>query len=196
MFKKYSGEVWLHAYVNPNAQPLSHNTTQVVEDMLVFNDDSWPTSVEDLVDFGNDAIDRLTNWFAPLLQKTGCKTDVISEEWFSLKVLVNTTFHDKDYASLWGIMLTKAPYKDDFQNIFHLLEIMLVLPISAVLCERAVSGQKRIKSSLHISLGSSTLQDLIRITAEGPPVSEFNATPAVDKWLSRDRDAGETQRRY
>lgn len=50
--------------------------------------------MEDLVDFGNDAIDRLTNWFAPLLQKAGCETDVISKEWFSLKVLVNTNFRD------------------------------------------------------------------------------------------------------
>ena len=42
---------------------------------------------------------------------------------------------------------------------------------------------------------SCTLQDLIRITAEGPPVSDFDATAAVDKWLARDRDAGERQQR-
>ena len=130
-----------------NAQPLARNTTQVVKDVLIFNIDSWPTSTEDLVDFGNDAIDRLTNWFAPLLQKAGCETDVISEEWFSLKVLVNTNFRDKDYASLWGIMLTKAPYKDDFQNVLHLMEIMLVLPISAAQCERAVSAQNNKEES-------------------------------------------------
>ena len=178
-----------------NAQPLTPSTTQVVKDMLVFNIDSWPTSSEDLVDFGNNAIDRLTNWFGPLLQKAGCETDVISEEWFSLKVLVNTSFRDKDYSSLWGIMLTKVPYKNEFRNVLHLVEIMLVLPISAAQCERAVSAQNRIKSSLRVGLDSSTLQNLIRITAEGPPVSDFDATPAVDKWLARDRDAGERQRR-
>lgn len=92
-------------------------------------------------------------------------------------------------------MLAKVPYKDDFQNVLHLVEIMLVLPISAAQCERAVSAQNRRKSSLRVGLGSSTLQDLIRITAEGPPVTEFNATPAVDKWLARDGDAGERRRR-
>jgi len=163
-----------------NTQPLVLSTTQVVKDMLVFNIDSWPTNTKDLVDFGNDAIDRLTNWFGPLLQKAGCETGVTAEEWFSLKVLVNTSFQDKDYTSLWGIMLTKAPYKEDFQNVLHLVEIMLVLPISAAQCERAVSAQNRIKSSLRVGLGSSTLQDHIRITAEGPLASEFNATPAVD----------------
>ena len=53
---------------------------------------------------------------------------------------------------------------------------------------------RTIKSSLRVGLGSSTMQDLIRITAEGPPVTEFNATPAVDKWLARDWDAGERRR--
>ena len=92
-------------------------------------------------------------------------------------------------------MLTKVPYKNDFRNVLHLVEIMLVLPISAAQCERAVSAQNRIKSSLRVGLDSSTLQDLIRITAEGPPVLNFDATSAVDKWLARDRDAGERQRR-
>ena len=178
-----------------NAQSLTPSTTQVVKDMLVFNIDSWPTSSEDLVDFGNDVIDRLTDWFAPVLQKTGCEADVIPKEWFSLKVLVNTSFCDKDYLSWWGIMLTKVPYKNNFRNVLHLGEIMLVLPISAAQCKRAVSAQNRIKSGLCVGLDSNTLQDLIRITAEGPPVLNFDATWAVDKWLARDRDAGERQRR-
>ena len=161
-----------------NAQSLTPSTMQVVKDMLVFNIDSWPTSSEDLVDFGNDAIDRLINWFAPVLQKAGCEADVIPEEWFSLKVLVNTSFCDKDYSSLW-------PYKNDFRNVLHLVEIMLVLPMLAAQCERAVSAQNRIKSSLRVGLDSSTLQHLIRIT-----VLNFDATSAVDKWLARDRMQG------
>ena len=70
-----------------NAQPLARNTTQVVKDMLIFNIDSWPTSTEDLVDFGNDAIDRLTNWFAPLLQKAGCETVGFPKSGFHLRFL-------------------------------------------------------------------------------------------------------------
>ena len=92
-------------------------------------------------------------------------------------------------------MLTNMPYKNDFQNVLHLVEIMLVLPISAAQCKRAVSAQNRIKSTLRVALGSSTLQDLIEIAAEGPPVTEFDATSAVDNWLARDKDAGERQRR-
>ena len=121
--------------------------------------------------------------------------DSIPEEWFSLKFLVNTTFRDKDYTSVWEIMLTKLPYKEDFKNLLHLVEIMLVQPISAAQCERAIFAQNRVKNSLRVALGSSTLEDLIRITAEGPSVEEFNPAPVVNKWLSRDREAGERQRR-
>lgn len=179
-----------------DTQALACSTTsEVVNDMLVFNVDAWPRNTQDLVDFGNNMIDRLTSWFKPTLQKAGCDVDSISEEWFSLKVLVNTTFRDKDYTSVWEIMLTKLPYKEDFKNLLHLVEIMLVQPISAAQCERAISAQNRVKNSLGVALGSSTLEDLIRITAEGPSVEEFNPAPVVNKWLSRDREAGERQRR-
>ena len=69
------------------------------------------------------------------------------------------------------------------------------LPRSRNQCERAISAQNRVKNSLRVALGSSTLEDLIRITAEGPSVDEFHPAPVVDKWLLRDREAGERQRR-
>ena len=92
-------------------------------------------------------------------------------------------------------MLTKMPYKQDYQKVLHLVKILLVLPISAAQCERAVSEQNRIKSNLRVNLGSSTLEDLIRVSAEGPPVSEYDPMPTVDKWFTRNREAGERQRR-
>lgn len=80
--------------------------------------------------------------------------------------------------------------------IFILLEIMLVQPISAVQCEHAIFAKNRVKNSLHVrvALGSSTHEDLIQITVEGPSVEEFHPAPVVDKWLLKDREAGERQR--
>lgn len=108
---------------------------------------------------------------------------------------MSTGFGDKDYASLWETFLTKMQYKNYFVDVLHLVEIMLVMPISAAQCERAVSAQNRIKSSLRVALGSSTLEDLICIAAEGPSVLNFDPTPAVDKWLTRNKDVGERKRR-
>ena len=87
------------------------------------------------------------------------------------------------------------PYKPDYQNVLHLVEILLVSPISAAQCERAVSAQNRIKSNLRVNLGSSTLEDLIRVSAEGLLLSEYDPMPTVDKCFTRNREAGERQRR-
>ena len=172
-----------------------YGTADAINDLLVFNVDAWPKSTKELVDFGNEKIERLVDWFQPLQQKAGCDVSSIPEEWFSLKVLVNTSFRDKDYASLWETLLIKTPYKDDFENVLHLVDILLVQLISAAQCERAISAQNRIKSSVRVNLAVSTLEDLIRISAEGPPAAEFDPTPSVNKWLARNRDAGERLRR-
>lgn len=75
------------------------------------------------------------------------------------------------------------------------MEIVLVLPISAAQCERTVSAQNRIKHSVHATLATSVLEDLIRLSSEGPPVTHFDAAPCVDRWFVRDKASGEHARR-
>lgn len=120
----------------------------VVQDLLVFNVDSWPAKDSDLIDFGDTNIERLVNWFDPALKSAGCQVEDVIHQWHSLKIAVNAQFRDKDYGSLWKMLLSKDPYKSDLKDILHLVEILLVLPISAAGCERMVSAQNRIKSSL------------------------------------------------
>ena len=109
---------------------------------------AWPSTSQDLVIFGNDKIQRLTRWFKPELNKAGCNVDAIPGEWLLMKMQINTIFKDKDYGHLWQTLLTKIPYREDFQNVLHLVEDLLILPIKAAQCERAISAQNRIKSSL------------------------------------------------
>ena len=130
-----------------------------------------------------------------MLANAGCQVNAIPDEWLSMKLQINTSFRDKDYGSLWQTLLTKMPYRQDFQNVLHLVEILLVLPISAAQCKRAISAQNRIKSSMRVNLGSATLEDLIRIAAEGPTVAGFDPAQTVDKWFTRNKEAGERQRR-
>ncbi|XP_078609461.1 zinc finger protein 862-like [Branchiostoma floridae x Branchiostoma japonicum] len=60
--------------------------------------------------------------------------------------------------------------------------MMLVLPISSAQCERGFSAQRRIKDSTRASMSVETVENLIRISADGPPLEEFDALPAVRKW--------------
>ncbi len=173
----------------------NYGSNHVVSDMLVFNVDSWPTIPGDLLDFGREEIMRLTQWFQPILERAGCKISAIPDQWISLKIHVNGQFRKLDYGSLWETLLTKDPYKNDFKDILHLVELVLVLPISAAQCERAVSAQNRIKSSTRATLDVSVLEDLIRLSSEGPSVPEFDPTPAVERWFYRDKSMGERPRR-
>lgn len=66
---------------------------------------------------------------------------------------------------------------------------MLVLPVSSAVCERGFSAQKRIKSDVRSCLKPDTVEDLIRISIEGPELEEFDATESVNEWLSKGQRA-------
>ena len=168
---------------------------EVVRDMLVFNVDVWPTRSSDLMDYGREEIQRLTSWFKVPLERSGCDVQNIHDQWVSLKISVNSQFCKMDYAALWETLLTTLPYKEDFADVLHLVEILLVLPISAAQCERAVSSQNWIKSSTRATLNVAVLEDLIRLSSEGPPVADFDPAPAVNRWFERDKSKGERSRR-
>jgi len=67
---------------------------------------------------------------------------------------------------------------------------MLVLPISAAVCERGFSKQKRIKTDIRANGHSDTVEDLIRIIyVEGPELNDFDARESVQNWLSQGQRA-------
>ncbi|XP_078700280.1 zinc finger protein 862-like [Branchiostoma floridae x Branchiostoma belcheri] len=100
-----------------------------------------------------------------------------------MKTCIAANFMDKSYLSLYEVMLTKEPYCLDFQNILHLVQIMLVMPVSSAQCERGFSAQRRLKSDARASLSTKTVEDLIRITVEGPSLESFDPLTAIQKWL-------------
>ena len=158
--------------------------SSIVYDMLVFNVDAWPNDMDSLVDFGSDEVAHLVTWFRPVLESGGCRVEAVSREWESLKVMVKTHFQDMAYSRLWSTMLTKDPYKSDYENVLHLVVLLLVLPISSTQCERAFSTQYRIKSATRSCLETETIEDLIRISSQGPPMAEFVSSQAVELWFS------------
>lgn len=133
-------------YVRKVCLNLATAAFQIVRHGLL---DSWPVKGSALIDFGNTNIERLVNWFVPVLRAAGCQFQDVINQWHSLKISVNAHFFNKVFCSLWRMLLSKDPYKTDLTHTFHLVEILLVLrAISAVCCERIFSAQNRIKSSL------------------------------------------------
>ncbi|XP_048852728.1 zinc finger protein 862-like isoform X2 [Brienomyrus brachyistius] len=165
------------------------SVTKAVKCFHVFNHDVWPETAEELVDYGIEEVTFLLDHFQYVLERNGCDCALAMEEFQTLKTLVFMSFKDKSYHRLWEVLLTKEPYSSDLQNILHLVKIMLVLPVSSAQCERGFSIQKRIKSDIRSSLHPNSVEDLIRISVEGPPLEAFDASASVKRWMSEGQRA-------
>ena len=162
-------------------------TRTIIGDMLVFNtvNDIRLHDPNSVANFGSEEIGRLVTWFEPVLKKGRCNIETVPRQWMSLKMMVKTQFQDmSDYSRLWTTMLTKEPYKTDYQDVLHLVDSLLVLPISSAHCKHAFSTQNRIKSAKCSCLERETTEDLILICAAGLPVTHFNQSQAADLWFS------------
>ena len=79
---------------------------------------------------------------------------------------------------------------DRFGNIGHIIEIIMVLPLSTAVVERGFSAMSRIKSDWRANLHTATLRKLILIAMEGVAAVEYNkAEGAVRRWW-RSADRG------
>ncbi|KAJ8356589.1 hypothetical protein SKAU_G00193830 [Synaphobranchus kaupii] len=150
---------------------MSQSGEGVVDSFRIFNHDAWPESQGALLDYGRAEVQSLLQHFGELLRNGGCQSEQVLQEWQQLKTLIRTTFADKSYLGLWQTLLTKEPYRSDFE------------------CERGFSAQNRIKNTTRSSLHISTAEDLIRISTEGCPLEQFNPSHVTAKWLSSSKRA-------
>ena len=82
---------------------------------------------------------------------------------------------------VWGIA-NKEAMTSAFPLISDLLARLIVLPASSAHVERMFSTMKRSKTAQRNRLKTTTLDNLLRISAEGPPIREWNANFAMRKW--------------
>lgn len=68
---------------NKSKKQAAYGSQEVVNDMLVLNVDVWPSNPSHLVDYGTEEIQRLIEWFRPLLHTAGCNIDAVQDQWVS-----------------------------------------------------------------------------------------------------------------
>ncbi|KAL7381991.1 hypothetical protein ABVT39_014679 [Epinephelus coioides] len=138
-------------------------TAKAVRSFKIFSHDSWPEQRDQLIDYGGEELDFLLDHFSTVLTRNGCDINLAREEYQSMKMFIASNYMDKSYHSLWEMMLTKEPYISDYK--------------------------RRIKSDVRGSLHVDTVEDLIRISLEGPSLEEFDAKEAVQMWFSQSKRA-------
>ena len=69
-----------------------------------------------------------------------------------------------------------------WSNVLVIVELLFCLPMSNGHLEQVFSQLKLIKVNWHTCLKEDTLDRLIRINVEGPPLSKWNVSCAFELW--------------
>ena len=143
----------------------------------------WPDDPEELAAFAGQEIQLLLGHFAEVLSTAGCDVKAARrEEWPALKTAVKRLPHCQQGQGLIQELMLEEDRQQDFKNIFMLMEIIFVLPLSTASCERGFSAMKRVKSDWRSKLTTATLSKLIYISVEGPDIEDYDCLPALERW--------------
>ena len=73
-------------------------------------------------------------------------------------------------------------YQQIIPNVCKLLEVAVLIPMSSVPCERGFSTQNLILTRFRTRLSTQALNDLMRISEDGPSFKQFDFNRAVTTW--------------
>ena len=85
------------------------------------------------------------------------------------------------YRKVW-YLLHVCPDAAKWPSVLVLCELVFSLPFSNGKVEQIFSSLKLLKTANRTTLRTSTLDDLLEINIEGPPMSDFSPTHAIDLW--------------
>ena len=133
--------------------------------------------------FGYKALDTLAVRFQIPLEKAQVDCSQLQEEWNDIvdyaKRYLNIV--QEDYTIIWWKLFNSVDSKN-WMNILSLVELLFCLPMSNGRIKRLFSQLKLIKSDRHSCICEDRIDQLMRISVEGPPLSQWDSTGAVDLW--------------
>lgn len=117
------------------------------------------------------------------MESASVECSAVQDEWDDLvdygKKYLNLV--QEDYKIIWWKLYNAVDAKQ-WSNILAVIELFC-LPMSNRHLERVFSQLKLIKLNRRTSLGEDTLDQLIRINVEGPPLSKWDASGALELWF-------------
>ena len=134
-------------------------------------------------DLAGVALDSLTSHFKTPLERAAVDTSVVKEEWEDMTDYARRYLDlvQEDYRAIWW-KLFNAANANRWTNVLSLIELLFCIPMSNGRVERVFSALKPIKSDRRSSLTEDTLDHLLRITVDGPPLAQWDASDAVHLW--------------
>lgn len=147
--------------------------TELLECMEVV-DPKNIAEVKEVAKYGLEEITKLGTHFESYLP---AKEDLKSEYQIYKRLIKGSYINASIDTVLSGLLKS-----DDLPNMTTLLKCCFVIPMTSVKCERGFSTQNRIKSNFRTSLECKTLDDLMRISEDGPDPDEMDFNRALKYW--------------
>ncbi|XP_075441328.1 zinc finger protein 862-like [Ascaphus truei] len=151
------------------------NHCEVSTACSIFDTVTWPSGRE-LKNYGDSEIKAVTRHFHALISKDSLETvtEAILNEWYEVKVLCK-------HLKLEDILKTES-HRERFPFFFKLLSIIAVLPTSTTSCKKGFAAMNLIKSKSRSPLQTSTLDNLMTISINGPAIDLYEPECAIDNW--------------
>ena len=149
-----------------------------LSDFTVFDYRNFPVQRGEIAAYGNEEVQRLVDYFAPLLYQE--EKDGAVKEWQELKSFLATQRALKPsdvYASLL------ARNQNDLNNVLVLVKLTITISPTTATCERSFSAMNRLKTVLKTRMQQGTLSNLLRVKDQGTVLKEFDPDSAIDQWL-------------
>ena len=89
----------------------------------------------------------------------------------------------QDYKVVWWKLYNAVDAKK-WTNILAVIELLFCLPMANGHLEMVFSQLKLIKSNRRTCLRENTLDQLLRVNTEGPPLQKWDASGAMQLWLN------------
>ena len=101
-----------------------------------------------------------------------------------LKRLFVNSFSYMSMPQMTNLLSTDPSLQDMYPQFSKLASIEALVPVSTADCEHSFSTMNQVKTKLRNRMTTSTLDSLIRISMEGPPLPQFNFERAADIWAT------------
>lgn len=142
----------------------------------------------DNASFGHLSLSNICAHFQIPLEAAGVDLLLVEDEWNDV-VDYARRYLDivrQGYKNIWW-KIFNSPDARKWANVLRVVELLFTLPVSNGRVERLFSQLKLVKTSNRSCLNEDTLDQLVRITIEGPPLSQWNASGAISLWLADKR---------
>ena len=157
-------------------------SVEVISAFHILNPAQLPSDASELHQYGETELDCLLDHYSSGPLEVVRSTT--KEEWKEYKSFVSNSVDLKDGSlkDLAKFLLCSSERQQIFPSLSKLLVRGLVLPIATADCERAFSAMNRIKTVPQNRLKTTTLEQLMFISIEGPSPENFDFARAADKW--------------